>query len=55
MPVISARNLSKMYRMYAAPSAHLAEMLTLGRRSYHREFWACAIFLLTWNAARRWG
>ena len=40
MPVISARKLSKMYRMYAAPSAHLAEMLTLGRRSYHREFWA---------------
>src|SRR5580658_10879474 len=40
MPVISARKLSKMYRMYAAPSAHLAEMLSLGRRSYHREFWA---------------
>src|SRR5580658_2443890 len=40
MSVISARKLSKMYRMYAKPSAHLAEMLSLGRRSYHREFWA---------------
>jgi lipopolysaccharide transport system ATP-binding protein len=40
MAVISARKVSKMYRMYAAPSAHLKEMLTLGRRSYHREFWA---------------
>ncbi len=40
MPVINARRVSKMYRMYAAPSAHLKEMLTLGRRSYHREFWA---------------
>jgi lipopolysaccharide transport system ATP-binding protein len=40
MSVISARKVSKMYRMYAAPSAHLKEMLALGRRSYHREFWA---------------
>src|SRR5258708_7533316 len=40
MSVISARRVSKMYRMYPAPSAHLKEMLTMGRRSYHREFWA---------------
>jgi lipopolysaccharide transport system ATP-binding protein len=40
MPVISARKVSKMYRMYPTPSAHLKEMLSLGRHSYHREFWA---------------
>jgi ABC-type polysaccharide/polyol phosphate transport system ATPase subunit len=40
MAAIHARNVSKMYRMYPAPSAHLKEMLSLRRRAYHREFWA---------------
>ena len=40
MSVISARRVSKMYRMYPAPSAHLKEMLSPSRQSYHREFWA---------------
>ncbi len=40
MPVISARKISKMYRIYPAPPAHLKEMLPPGRYSYHREFWA---------------
>src|SRR5438876_12270930 len=40
MSAITGRRVSKMYRMYPAPSAHLKEMLTFGRRAYHREFWA---------------
>jgi ABC-type polysaccharide/polyol phosphate transport system ATPase subunit len=40
MPVVTARRVSKMYRMYPAPSAHLKEMLSPSRQRYHREFWA---------------
>jgi ABC-type polysaccharide/polyol phosphate transport system ATPase subunit len=39
-PAIEARQLAKMYRMYPNPSARLKEILSLGRRSYHQEFWA---------------
>jgi ABC-type polysaccharide/polyol phosphate transport system ATPase subunit len=38
--MVAARNVSKMYRMYAAPSERLKEMLWLGRRKRHRDFWA---------------
>ena len=37
---IVATNVSKMYRMYAAPSDRLKEMVWPGRRVFHREFWA---------------
>ncbi|HWP84050.1 MAG TPA: ABC transporter ATP-binding protein [Terriglobia bacterium] len=37
---IEARNLAKMYRVYPGPAARLKEMLLLGRRRYHEEFWA---------------
>ncbi len=40
MPVISARHVSKMYRIYPAPQARLWEMLAMGGRTLHREFWA---------------
>ena len=39
-PAIVATNVSKSYRMYAAPSDRLKEMACLGRRSFHRAFWA---------------
>ncbi len=39
-PAVYVRKLSKMYRMYAAPSDRLKEMLLLGRHRRHREFWA---------------
>src|SRR3990172_4347971 len=37
---IEARHLAKMYRMYPSPSARLKEIVSLGRRRYHQEFWA---------------
>ncbi len=39
-PAIVATKVSKLYRMYGAPSDRLKEMAWLGRRSFHREFWA---------------
>ncbi len=39
-PQIVAAGVSKMYRIYAAPSDRLKEMLWPGRRAFHREFWA---------------
>ncbi len=39
-PAVIVRNVSKMYRMYAAPSDRLKEMLFFGRRKLHRDFWA---------------
>jgi ABC-type polysaccharide/polyol phosphate transport system ATPase subunit len=40
MAQVVVTNVSKMYRMYAAPSDRLKEMASLGRRVYHRDFWA---------------
>ncbi len=40
MPSIAARNLSKMYKIYARPADRLKEMLLRGRKTYHRPFWA---------------
>lgn len=39
-PVIQLRRLSKKYPIYAGPGWKLAELLTLRRKSFHREFWA---------------
>lgn len=38
--MIRAENISKCYRIYAHPSDRLKEILTLGRRQHHAEFWA---------------
>jgi lipopolysaccharide transport system ATP-binding protein len=40
MAQVTVTNVSKMYRMYAVPSDRLKEMASLGRRIYHRDFWA---------------
>ena len=40
MPSIAARNLSKMYKIYARPADRLKEMLLRGRKTYHHPFWA---------------
>ncbi len=40
MNAVAATNVSKMYRMYGRPSDRLKEMAWLGRRSFHRDFWA---------------
>jgi lipopolysaccharide transport system ATP-binding protein len=37
---ISVRNVSKKFRLFASPSARLAEALHPFRKSYHHEFWA---------------
>ncbi|MBI3934039.1 MAG: ABC transporter ATP-binding protein [Acidobacteria bacterium] len=37
---IEARNVAKMYRVYPSPAARLKEIMSLGRRSCHQEFWA---------------
>jgi len=37
---MSARDLGKCYRIYGFPKDKLKEVLLLGRRVYHREFWA---------------
>lgn len=39
-PVIHLWKVSKKYPIYDTPSQKLAEMLTLRRKSFHREFWA---------------
>ena len=38
--VVTLRNLSKKYAIYERPSHKLLELLTLGKRRYHQEFWA---------------
>ncbi|MFN7927309.1 MAG: ABC transporter ATP-binding protein [Blastocatellia bacterium] len=38
--MISVRHISKLYRIYDNPSGRLKEILTQGRRKYHRDFWA---------------
>jgi lipopolysaccharide transport system ATP-binding protein len=40
MGAIHVRNVSKSYPIYQRPSDRLKELLTLNRRSYHRDFWA---------------
>jgi len=40
MLAIQARNLAKMYRLYANPAGRLKEILTLNRLRCHQEFWA---------------
>lgn len=40
MLAIDARNLSKVYKLYANPKDRLKEALFRGRTLYHREFWA---------------
>ena len=37
---IEARDVTKMYRVYAAPTERLKEILSLNRRRFHQEFWA---------------
>jgi lipopolysaccharide transport system ATP-binding protein len=37
---ISVRNVSKKFRLFATPSARLAEALHPFRKAYHHEFWA---------------
>lgn len=39
-PVITARNLSKCYNLYANPRDRLKQMLWRGRRRFYQEFWA---------------
>lgn len=36
---ISVRNLGKCYRIYDTPRDRLRELLSFGKRSYHRKFW----------------
>ena len=38
--VISVRDLGKRYKMYERPRDMVKEVLSLGRRSFHRDFWA---------------
>jgi ABC-type polysaccharide/polyol phosphate transport system ATPase subunit len=38
--VASGSDLSKCFRIYENPSDHLKEILTLGKRPFHSEFWA---------------
>lgn len=40
MGAVHIRGVSKSYPIYASPSDRLKELLTLNRRSYHRDFWA---------------
>jgi homopolymeric O-antigen transport system ATP-binding protein len=40
LPAIEARHIAKMYKVYASPAARLRELVSLGRRSFHQEFWA---------------
>jgi ABC-type polysaccharide/polyol phosphate transport system ATPase subunit len=40
MPIIEAHKVSKCFRMYKRPSDHLRELLTFGKRHYHKAFWA---------------
>lgn len=38
--LLSVRNVGKRYQIYQNPHHRLWEMLSRGRRSYHRDFWA---------------
>lgn len=40
MPAIKVQHLSKKYRIYDRPGDKLREMIGLGSRKHHREFWA---------------
>ena len=40
MPSIAFRSVSKSYPIYGSPGDRLKELLTLNRRSFHRDFWA---------------
>jgi lipopolysaccharide transport system ATP-binding protein len=40
VPVIEFRDVSKAYPIYDAPGDRLKELLTLNRRSFHRDYWA---------------
>lgn len=40
LPVVEFRNISKAYPIYRSPVQRLKEILTLGRASFHEEFWA---------------
>ena len=40
MPIIRAEGVSKCFRIYRRPSAHLLELLSFGRRIFHEPFWA---------------
>ena len=40
MPSLAFRSVSKSYAIYRSPGDRLKELLTLNRRSYHRDFWA---------------
>lgn len=40
MSAIAVQNLTKIYRLYASPRDRLKEVLSLNRRSYHRDFYA---------------
>ena len=53
--VIELRSLSKKYPIYARPSHKLLELLTLRRRSFHREFWALRDIDLEVGAGRTVG
>lgn len=39
-PAVFLREVSKKYRLYPTPSHRLLEILSLGRRSHHEDFWA---------------
>jgi lipopolysaccharide transport system ATP-binding protein len=38
--IIEFRGVSKSYPIYSKPTARLKELLSFGRRSFHRDFWA---------------
>src|SRR5262249_46170124 len=40
MPIVSAQQISKCFRIYRHPSDHIKELLSFGRRRYHEPFWA---------------
>jgi lipopolysaccharide transport system ATP-binding protein len=40
VPVIEFSHVSKSYSIYRSPADRLKEVLTLNRRSFHRDFWA---------------
>ncbi len=40
LPAVEFRNISKAYPVYRSPGDRLKEILTLGRVSFHKDFWA---------------
>jgi lipopolysaccharide transport system ATP-binding protein len=40
VPAIEFSSVSKSYSIYSTPGDRLKELLTLNRRSFHRDFWA---------------